>query len=445
MPWRDRIDALPGWAPTAAAAGALALIAVAARAWPVLSGTAIADILNYQKVGRAILDGYFAEVYALPYPYPPLWMYFEAGAQWLVDRFDLSYSTLIKLPIVAADAGLTVFALLILRARGVALWRASLWALVIALSPVLIIITGFHGQFDTIAIALLVAAAYYGEEAPEQRRSLAVAGTLLGLAIAMKSFPALALPFFLWRCCRTWRDAAIFTALAVAPVALLLAPYALASWSALREGLFGYEGLTDHGWASLTRGWLSRTTGDPWRELPGARGDDMLDSGRVLFLLTYAPVVVWFGPRQRVLDSTLLTFLLFLFLYPGLSSQYLTWVVPLGVIAADLLVVPYTAAATAALIGYYMWFWPSILHRPGGEFEREWALDLYYWGEWALWLTLGAWIMWRLLPRPASQAVHRLPRTVTVAFVAALPLLSVLFVMEARDAYTLTREITRAF
>lgn len=443
--FRRRIASLPDWAPLASAAVLLSVITAGVRAWPVLTGSAVADILNYQRVGRAILDGHFSETYALPYPYPPPWMFVEASAVWLSQHWDVSFSTVIKLPIVAGDVLLVVFALLILRARGLGLWRASFWALGIALSPVLIMITGFHGQFDSIVLALLVGAAYFGEEAPARYRSLPLSATLLALAIALKLFPVLILPFFLWRCCRNLREAALFTVGALLPTAMLLAPYALVGWHGVRVGLVGYSGVIDHGWASLIRSWLSRTTDRQWSGLPGERTQEFLDRGRVMFLVTWALALLWRGPRHRVLDSSLLVFLLFLFFYPGISSQYLAWVVPLGVIATDLFVAPYMVAATAALTGYYMWFWPATFHRPGAPFTRDWALDLYYWGEWALWLTTGAWMVWRLVPRPAHDGPHRLPRPAIALLVVAVPVGAVIVALQAADVFSETRVIIKAF
>jgi hypothetical protein len=424
----ERIPA-GGWPLTAVVL--LGATTVGIRAWPILNGSVAGDIANYRTVGQAILDGHFSELYSLPYPYPPLWMFFEAWAGWLSQRLDVDYSTIIKLPILAADVALAVFAFLILRARGMGPWRAFAWSSVVALSPVLVLVTGYHGQFDSIAIAFLVAAAYFGEEAPGRSWSLPLSATLLGLAIAFKAFPVLVLPFFLWRCCRNWREVGVFSTLAALPTVLVLGPYVLVGWDGVREGLLGYSGVTDHGWASLLRAWLSRTTGDAWTGLPGPGAGAFLDNGRVMFLAAWAVIAAWYGPRHRVLDSALLVFLLFLFLYPGLSSQYLTWVVPLGVVAADMVVLPYMAVATAALLG--------------ASFSRDWALELYYWGDWGWWVLVGLWVVWRFLVRPAPEALHRRPLVLSALLLPATVAAAVIFSLQAAEVFRGMREIVSAF
>lgn len=306
-------------------------------------------------------------------------------------------------------------------------------------------VSGFHGQFDSIAIALLVAAAYFGEEAPRRSWSLLLSATLLGLAVAMKGFPILVLPFFLWRCCRNWRDVSVFSIVALLPAGLLLGPYVLFGWASVREGLLGYSGVIDHGWATLMQVWLSRVTGAAWTGLPGPGTESFLDNGRVMFLAAWGVMAAWYGPRHRVLDSALLVFLLFLFIYPGISSQYLMWVVPLGVIAADRLVLPYVAVATAALLGYYMWVAPAVLNQPGSAFSRDWALELYYWGEWAWWALVGVWLVRRLLVRPTSAALHRRPLVLTVFLPPAAVAAAVVFSLRAADVFWGMRIIVGAF
>jgi len=432
-----------GW--LLAAVAVLGATTVGIRAWPILNGSVTGDVALYRTVGQRLLSGHFSELYAEFYHYPPLWVFFEASAEWLSQRWDVDYSIIVKLPVLAADVALAVFALLILRARGMGLWRAFAWSSVVALSPVLVMVTGFHGGYDSIVIVFLVAAAYFGEEVPPRSWSLPLSATLLGLAIAFKPFPVLVLPFFLWRCCRNWREVGVFGTLAALPTVIVLGPYLLVGWDSVRAGILDYTGVIDHGWASLLRAWLSRTTGNAWTGLPGPGADGFLHNGRVMFLAAWAVIAAWYGPRHRVLDSALLVFLLFFFLYPGLSSQYLMWVVPLGVVAADLVVLPYIAAATAALLGFYEWFFPSIINEPGAAFSRDWALELYYWGDWGWWVLVGLWAVWRLLARPAPEALHRRPLILSALLPPVALAAAVIFSLQAAEAFRGMRVIVSAF
>ena len=75
--------------------------APAAR-WPV--DREVADVLRYRKVADHVLDVSW-NPYQAPrlYPYPPVWVWVEAGAGWLARHSGLSFPMLVKLPTLAAD------------------------------------------------------------------------------------------------------------------------------------------------------------------------------------------------------------------------------------------------------------------------------------------------------------------------------------------------------
>lgn len=155
------------------------------------------DIDSYRLVAAAVLDR--RDVYDLVgrYPYLPLHMYVFAAAAWLADHSGLPFAFVVKLPEIAADAVLTVLvgwaAARLGRRRD-----APALAMVFALNPVSLLVTGYHGQFDAVPTAL-VFGAWAVLVFRRERWALVLSAVLLGLAIADKTWPALLAPVLLWR------------------------------------------------------------------------------------------------------------------------------------------------------------------------------------------------------------------------------------------------------
>lgn len=320
------------------------VVALAVRLVPMLVADRVtADVLRYRKVAAHVLDASW-NPYTAPrlYPYPPLWVWAEAGSEWVSRRTGWSFAFLVKLPILAAD--LAIVALLARFGRAAWLY---------ALHPVSVLVTGFHGQFDAVMLFFLLLALFAFEHGRPDGSALALAG-----AIATKSVPLLLLPFFLARLA-TWRARARFLALATLPVALLLLPYALADLGALRRELLGYGGIADFGWIGLVRGlrWLRegvlvRSEAVHWPLLVAV--------GKGLFLAALAALLAR-PKRLSLVSSALAVFLAFLVLYGAVSAQYLLWVVPLGLLSSDRWSALHAVAATLALFGFYPFLAPGLL------------------------------------------------------------------------------------
>ena len=116
----------------------------------------MADVLRYRSVAAHVLDVSW-NPYLAPrlYPYPPVWVWVEAGCEWLARHSGLSFAVLVKLPVLAAE---------IAHRRVLARWGAerggaARWApWIYALHPVAVLVTGFHGQFDSLALLVVLLA-----------------------------------------------------------------------------------------------------------------------------------------------------------------------------------------------------------------------------------------------------------------------------------------------
>ncbi len=353
-----------------------------------LSDRCVADVLRYEKVARHLL-----EVSGNPYqtrrlfPYPPPWAAVEAGAGWLARHGVLSFPSAVKLPVLAAD--LLIVALLAAAARERRGWRAAPW--LYAAHPVALLVGGVHGQFDAIPLAFVLLALQALARGRRDASALA-----LGAAIATKSFPVLLLPLLAADRGAAWRNALRYAALAAAPTVLLLLPFALVDARALARELFAYAGVADFGWTGLVRGleWL--------RSGALARGEARFwpaaaAASKLLVLGAWASLALAFRAGRLQLSAEracLAVVLAFLSLYGLLSAQYLLWSVPLGLLRPGRHAWAYGAAATAGLVGFYLFLAPGILVPEGlPPGAAAWAGRLWVAGVAA---TFGATLLWWL-------------------------------------------------
>ena len=301
-----------------------------------------------------------------------------------------------KLPVVAADLG--VVALLArAAAAGVA---APLAPWLYALHPVSVLISGAHGQFDAIPLAFLLLAVLLAE-----RRLSDVSALALGAGIATKSFPVLALPFLALAGGASWRAALRYAALALAPGAVLLAPFAVADADALRRELFAYGGIADFGWAGMARGLEWLLTGALPRSEARFWPAAALVS-KVAFLGAWAALAVRarrleLPPRRAVLGA-LLTFAV---LYGLQSAQYLLWVVPLALLRPGRDAATHAAAASVGLVGFYLFLAPGVLHAPLEGPARAAAGGAWLLGASATLVACALWLG-RLLRESASGTLR---------------------------------------
>jgi hypothetical protein len=376
-------------------------LALALRLVPIVAtDRVVADVERYQRVGRHLLDVSWNpyETRRL-YPYPPLWAPVEAAAEWASRRGIGPFAVDVKLPVLLAD----LLIVLVLAAAGRAGRAPPAAAWIYAAHPVSLLITGFHGQFDAIALLFVLLALEALARGRRDRSAL-----FLAAAIGTKSFPVLLLPFLAFSGGASWRSAVRYALMATAPVGALLLPFAWADLGALRRELLAYSGIADFGWTGLVRGLTWLVTG----ELPRSEArfwPVASVASKVLFLVAWA--VLFAAVRRARLVFTperacLAVLLAFEVLYGSLSAQYLLWVVPLGVLRPDRLFGGHAVAATLGLVGFYLFLAPGVLvdHALEGT-AAAWAGRLWVGGVGA---TLGVCLVWlaRVLGEGRAQALR---------------------------------------
>ncbi len=200
-------------------------------------------------------------VYALDFPgqlynHPPLIGYW-LGLLNVLEGWGFSIRFSIRAAASLADVVTAVVVFELLRTR-TSVRRATASGVLVAVSPVLLVISGFHANTDPIFVMFVILAAYLLVD----RRVPALAGIALALALGVKIVPVVVLPLF-----------AVFALLAGARVlvqlgvafaaltAVIWLPALLTEFSAVVGNVIGYSGIAARPWGVAQAGPLGGRPG----------------------------------------------------------------------------------------------------------------------------------------------------------------------------------------
>jgi len=276
-----------------------------------------------------------------------------------------------------------------------------------ALNPVSILITSFHGSSIVLsAFFSLLAYCLVANDFNFQKYRLSALS--LGLAIGLRAFPILYLPFFIRKIDADLRHKVLYIFLAVAPTLVTIVPFLVVDFQSVWKQLLTYSGLTDYGWMAIARAAWFLIDGN--RYLPGTLGITLLTVSKFCFVLVYALFVGlfwWKTKRFSLLGGLLITLLLFLVVYGGISSQYLIWVVPFALCVGTKWEIAYSWSATFALVSFYLFYFPTILF---GNLHIVWTdmnpavMNLILVANVIFWSVCTAWVI-QLIAHPSPDPV----------------------------------------
>jgi 4-amino-4-deoxy-L-arabinose transferase-like glycosyltransferase len=249
------------------------------------------------------------------YNHGPLAGWMLEAINWVLDRGILSFPFLIRVPACLADfvTALLVFEL-VRRARPVR--EAAAAAILVAWSPVLFVVSGFHGNTDPVIVMFSLLSVYL----LVVRGWALAAGLAFGIALSIKLVPVVLVPVLAVVLVRLGRRRfAAFAGGGAIVFLLLWLPVIVSRWHDFREQVLEYSG-NDRQWGLpqfLT-----------WAHLPGA-AEWLAGPGRFAIVLVSgltAAALAWRRPGALV-PAVGLSFVLFLVLSPAFGMQYLTWAV----------------------------------------------------------------------------------------------------------------------
>ena len=284
----------------------------------------------------------------LVWPYPPLLLIAIWLPSLLADATGLPFHGTVHLLPILADAAIAVAIYVYLGWRGATERTRLAGAALVALGPAFIAVSGFHGQFDQLAILPAILGLMLWERRSAGDRATG-SGALVGVGAAMKTVPALiALP--LLASARSAREAAGLVGSAVAVVVVVTLPFLIADPSGVLElreyrgwaGLGGLSLVVDpgHGAAWMQEGVEFRT--------PNAAAEFVADGASAITVLALFILAVFLlRVRPAPIDGAVLLWLTIYAFSPNFFMNYLVWGLPFFVMAGYL---RETAILQAALI-----------------------------------------------------------------------------------------------
>jgi hypothetical protein len=268
------------------------------------------------------------------WPYGDGFLPFMVIADWLGQTTGTPFHGWVQVPQILSDAGIAWLVQQYLGLRGASDRVRLAAAGLVILGPSFAVVSGFHGQYDPIAILPAVAALVVWERSPPGTRRGLLAGALIGLAVVTKTSPLLVL-FALLPSAREWRErAALCAAVAIVPLTAM-APFLVADGGAtldsLREhrALPGIGGLSLIAQPDLARHWLEGA-----RVPVSSLSQTLVDNQALITGVLMLPFLVLVFVRRvpPALAATLLWLAFFVFA-PGFSQQYVVWALPFALMA----------------------------------------------------------------------------------------------------------------
>jgi hypothetical protein len=297
------------------------------------------DIDSFEIV-RGALDASGWHVYSavnhpgsFRWPYPPGYFPWIEVSDWVAGWAGLRYVDLIQLPAIAADAAIAWIVQWYLGWRGRSERERLFAAALVMLGPAFWLISGYHGQIDSVAILPAVVALVLWER-DVGRRAL-YAGLLIGLAGTIKTVP-LVMVVALLPTARSWREGLLLLVSAAFVPWLALLPFSLADSTGTGR-LGDYAGVPGAGGLSLV---LQPDLARFWLTGPvGASGITtwVADHQKLVNGVVVGAVAVWAWVRRPspTVAATVLWLALFAF-GSGFFFQYLVWGLPFFLMAGYL-------------------------------------------------------------------------------------------------------------
>lgn len=284
--------------------------------------------------------------------HPPLTAYYLRGIfrlteqRWCQD-LGIHFPFLLRLPGIVADL-LVVLVLLQFRKIDI---RIQNWALALfTLSPVSLMVSGFHGNTDPVMVLFMVCAVWMC-----LRSQPVLAGLFFALGCQIKIVPLLLLPAFVFYWWSQNRSRPFLITGALTTIVLWSEPL-------LRFPLLFAKNVLAYGsyWGIWGITYLFRATGLP--EFSRLSFFDLEPAQNVIMLVLKLIVVsaaLWIAWQRRhargraFVESLAYTWLVFFVFAPGVCPQYLIWFAPVILILSPTFYTCVLAASSIFLFEFY--------------------------------------------------------------------------------------------
>ena len=281
---------------------------------------------------------------AWDYNHPPFMLHMLRAMGWLAEITQIPFSFWLRVPGIVADP---ITLLLVWKTLGSrAQERSVRWALLLlAIAPPLILVSGFHGNTDTIMVMFLVLTTHLIEKGRTW-----LAGAAFALAMSFKVVPVLMIPVILLNL-GSHRRRLVFFGVAGTALLLLWSPYVFQDPFAVVRKTIGYRSLYGQWGLSYlaerylsSQNWINRI---------------LRSLGAYLLVAAIARLAVWMNhihPKPSLFSQMGFVFFFFMALSNGFGVQYLTWLVPWAVgLGAVPVALYYLTSGAFLLLVYNYW------------------------------------------------------------------------------------------
>jgi uncharacterized membrane protein len=355
------------------------------------------DVETFYTFSRALSDHGLQWTYEhdQSFNHPPLVAYFLRAIYAVshipaFEEIGLTFPFLLRLPGIISDFAVVLLLVGVRKEFSLPIWSL----LVLALSPVSVMVAGFHGNTDPVVVMFLILATYMC-----LRERPVLCGIFLALSCQIKVIPLLLLPiifFFWWARGAALRFTIPFALLCVTAWAEPLLKFpTLFLTNVLSYGSFwGVWGITY--WLRLTQ----------WEPFNGTGAFNMpVATQATAFLLKVmivagVVVIAWrrrILPGRAVIDSIAYSWIIFFVFSPGISVQYMVWLAPFILVLSPTLYAWLAVTSSGFLFFFYNSITGGLPWYFGTSKNSLEALNV--WIAWSLWpwaaLCVGLMLLWQ--------------------------------------------------
>jgi hypothetical protein len=294
-----------------------------------------------------------------PFIHPPFVIHALEGWGFLSRISGLPMRVWLRFTCALADLG-SVFLVLGIVRKFRPTWSAGPALVVMALCPISVLVSGFHGNTDPIMMFLVLLSVYLIETGAP----VIAAGGALGASTSIKLVPLILLPALLLHL-RSFRQRTAFLGAAAAVFVIGGLPFVAQSPALVFGRVFGYE--PQMGPWGLGRIAVVVGGQHEW-------ADHLSGALKLLALGSTVAVSLWMRkshPGTPLFVQCGFVMSVFLALTPGFGVQYLSWLVPWAVALGIYGMVAFYLVSTAFMFTYYTvgsggfpWYFANTLERP---------------------------------------------------------------------------------
>ncbi len=265
---------------------------------------------SVQKLGPI---GIYATHYRVPFNHPPLIGWFLVACN-AISSHGPSLRFLIRVPATISDVA-TAFLVFELVRRFRSLAEATAAAVAVALSPVLFVISGFHGNTDPVFVLFILLSAYL-----VVRDRPFWAGVSAAASLSIKLVPVVSLPVIVAALVRDRRRLIAATRGFLVVLLPLWGPVVVRQWTGFKRNVLDYKGLLpkDGRWGIVD---FARHAHD------AGLVDHLIGPGRfaALAISALVPALLVFKRPDAVAAGVALSLTTFLLLTTNFGTQYIAW------------------------------------------------------------------------------------------------------------------------